>query len=111
MMTLKTDIRDDLSVFFNADEFSELVTYTPKGRIGVSILAIVYRGNPFQEPYVRGEDTATCEVEVKAGDVSSPQYGDTFNFGGDVWEFDPTRGIIRTDEYTHLIGLIRSDQL
>jgi hypothetical protein len=110
-MTLKTDMTNDLAGFFNEDEFAESVTYIPNGWNPKDISAIVSRDNPFQEPYVRGETTATCEIEVKASDVENPQYGDLFEIGDDTWEFDPTRGVIRKDDYTILIGLIREDDL
>lgn len=106
-VTLKTQIASDLSIFFNIDEFAEIVSYIPKGGAAVDITAIVSRDNPFQEPYVRGEDTATCEIEVLASEVPTPQYGDTFTFGGETWEFDPVRGVIHKDDYTRLIGLER----
>ena len=97
----------DLSVFFNTDEIAETVSYTPKDGVAVDIAAIVSQDDPLQEPYVRGENTATCEIEVLASDVSDPQYGDTFTFGGETWEFDPVRGVIHKDDYTRLIGLER----
>jgi len=107
-MTLKADILTDLDdVFFDSDEFAESVTYTPKGGAASTITAIVIKDSPFQEPYVRGEETARCEIEVKASDVASPQYGDTFTIDSVVWEFDPSRGVIRDDGYTLLIGLER----
>ena len=106
-MTLKTQITSDLSAFFNTDEFAETVSYTPKGGAAVDITAIVSQDDPLQEPYVRGENTATCEIEVQASEVPTPQYGDTFTFGGETWEFDPIRGVLHKDDYTRLIGLER----
>lgn len=108
-MTLKTQITSDLSTFFNTDEFAETVSYTPVGGAAVDITAIVTRDNPFQEPYVRGEETATCEIEVMASEVADPQYGDLFTFNSETWEFDPIRGIIRQDDLVLAIGLIRRD--
>ncbi|MBN2568131.1 MAG: hypothetical protein JXB42_01740 [Deltaproteobacteria bacterium] len=107
-MTLKDEMAADLdSVFFDTGDFSESVTYTSKGGAGVPIMAIVIKDSPFQEPYVRGEETARCEIEVKASDVANPQYGDTFTIDGVTWEFDPTRGVISDDGYTLIIGLER----
>lgn len=109
-MTLKSQLTDDLSTFFNTDEFAETVSYTPIGGLATDITAIPERGNPFQEPYVRGEETATCEITVMRSEVSNPQYGDIFTFASsEVWEFDPVRGIISQDNDTYLIGLVRRD--
>jgi hypothetical protein len=107
-MTLKTVIQSDNATFFNPDEFADIpVVYTPKGGAATDITAIVTRDNPFQEPYVRGENMAKCEIEVQASEVPTPQYGDTFTFDGETWEFDPGRGVIRKDNYALLIGLER----
>jgi hypothetical protein len=109
-MTLKTDINSDLSVFFNNDEFAEEVLYTPKGKKlidAVYIYAVISQDGDVQEPYVRGEETATCIIEVKASDVSTPQHGDTFTFNDEIWEFDPVRGVIKKDDYTLIIALER----
>ena len=108
-MTLKSQLTDDLSTFFNTDEFAETVSYTPKGDVARDITIIPTRGNPFQEPYVRGEETATCEIEAMRSEVSNPQHGDIFTFDSETWEFDPVRGIINQDNDTYLIGLVRRD--
>ena len=107
-MTLKTQMTSDLSIFFNTDEFAESVTYTPKGGAGSTISAIVERNDPFQEPYIRGEKTATALIQVKKADVASPQYGDTFTFDSQTWEFDPMRGVIYEDDQVLNIGLERT---
>ena len=108
-MTLKTDIQNDLATFFDTDEFAETIKYTSVNHVGpaTDITAIVTRDNPFQEPYVRGESMATCEIEVQVSEVLNPQYGDKFTFGDETWEFDPVRGVIRKDDYMLLIGLER----
>ena len=121
-MSFKDQLISDLSIFFNTDEFAETVSYTPKGDIARDITGVVERGNPFQEPYVRGEETATCEIMVQASEVSNPQHGDIFTIptelsdfdptivlDSEVWEFDPVRGIINQDNDTYLIGLVRRD--
>lgn len=121
-MTLKDQMTSDLPTFFNKDEFAETVSYRPKGDVARDITAIVIRGNPFQEPYVRGEETATCEIEVQMSEVLKPQHGDIFTIESEawnydknmaaeseVWEFDPVRGIINQDNDTYLIGLVRRD--
>lgn len=108
-MTLKIQMTSDLATFFNTDEFAEIVSYTAVGGAAVDITAVVERGNPFQEPYVRGEETATCEIMVQGSEVSDPQHGDIFFFDSETWEFDPVRGIINQDKDTYLIGLVRRD--
>lgn len=101
-----------------AGDFSESVTYTPKGGLPVIIDAVIEREAPFQEPYVRGPDTAECEIWVKAADVTDPQQGDIYNFdaarwrgaGKDVisgdWEMAP-EGMIYQDDYVLQIALQR----
>ncbi|MCK5601376.1 hypothetical protein KAR91_05900 [Candidatus Pacearchaeota archaeon] len=106
-MTLKTQMTSDLETFFNSDEFAETISYTPKSGDAVDITAIVTYAEPLQEPYVRGEETATCEIEVKASDVESPQYGDIFIFDSATWEFDPVLGVTRKDDNILIIHLER----
>jgi len=108
-MTLKTQLTSDLTTFFNTDEFAETASYTAIGEAAVDITVIPTRGNPFQEPYVRGEETATCEIEAMRSEVPNPQHGDIFVFDSETWEFDPMRGIINQDDDTYLIGLVRRD--
>lgn len=89
-MTFKSDAIEDIEeVVSETGEFSKEITYTPKGGVAVTIDAIVNRNEPFQEPYVRGENTATCEIIVKASEVTNPQHGDTFTIDGETWEFNP----------------------
>jgi len=104
-MTLKTQLTSDLDSFFNTDEFAEEITYTAKGEDAVTISAIVMREAPLQEPYVRGPETATCEIIVKISDVATPQHGDTFTLNdSEIWEFDPTNGVIyQDDDVLHIL--------
>ena len=121
-MTLKDQLTSDMPTFFNTDEFADTVSYTALDGLATDITAVVTRDNPFQEPYVRGEETATCEILVQKSEVSDPQYGDIFTIPSkvwafdptittesEVWEFDPVRGIINQDNDTCLIGLVRRD--
>jgi len=103
-MTLKTKMTSDLAVFFDTDEFAEDITYTAKGGNAATISAIVMRDSPLQEPYVRGSETATCEIIVKISDVATPQFGDIFTLNdSEIWEFDATSGIIyRDDDVLHI---------
>lgn len=106
-MTLKTQITSDLSVFFNADDFAETIQYINSDKVETDIVAIVTMDDPSQEPYVRGESIATCEIEVQAKDVPNPQYGETFVFGGYTWEFDPTMGVTHITDNVIKISLER----
>ena len=110
-MTLKTQLTSDISAFFNTDEFAESITYTAKGKSGASIDAIVIRDASLQEPYVRGSETATCEIIVKISDVATPQHGDTFTLNdSEIWEFDPSNGVIyQDDDVLHIILERRMD--
>jgi len=108
-MTLKTQMTSDMSAFFNTDEFAEDVTYTAVGQAGATIPAIIDRDSSFLEPYVRGRDTATCEISVKKSDVATPKYGDTFTFNSETWDYDAERGVIYEDDDTLIIGLVRRD--
>ena len=106
-MTLKNQITNDLSVFFNIDEFAEIIVYTNLNAIETSIPAMVSREDPVQEEYVRGNETATCEIEVKISDVPTPHYGETFTFDNVVWEFDPVLGVTKKTDDVLTIRLER----
>ena len=95
----------NLSAFFNTDEFAESITYTAVGESGVTIPAIVMRDAPRQEPYVRGVETAICEIIVKVADVATPQTGDTFTLNdSEIWEFDPSSGVVyQDDDVLHIV--------
>ena len=110
-MTLKELMTSDLAAFFNTDEFAESITYTPKGGEAATISAIVMRDAPRQEPYVRGEETATCEIIVKISDIATPQHGDTFTLSdSEIWEFDPSNGVVyQDDDVLHIILERRMD--
>lgn len=106
-MTFKTEINTDVDVFVNFDEFAKTVTYTAVGQSGSNIYAVVERNAIFQEPYVRGMLTALANIYVKKSDVSNPQFGDVFEFDGEVWELDPSRGVFYEDDNLYHIGLER----
>ena len=106
---------DTSAIFTKAvnDIFSRLgeeVVYTPKGGDPIQVLAQVDRGQNL-EPYIRGDEMATCFISVRASDVPNPQYGDTFtitNPGGieEVWELDRVED---SDLITHGISLRRRE--
>ena len=110
-MTLKDQMTSDIAVFFNDDEFAEDITYTAKGESAATISAIVIKDAPLQEPYVRGSETATCEIIVKVSDVGTPQNGDVFTLNdSEIWEFDPTNGVIyQDDDVLHILLERRMD--
>jgi len=111
-MALIDDIVDDLDgVFFDTDEWSEPVTYTPNGGNGITINAVLNKGLPNQEAYVRGVNFAGAEITVKASDVTAPQWGDTFTIGGETWELDPAEGVIHEDDYTLTMILRRVESV
>ena len=108
-MTLKTQMIEDMDIFYNEDEFAEEVAYTPLGGAQVIIPAIIDRDYPFQEPYVRGPNTALAMISVKKTDVPNPQYGDTYAFDSQDWEFDPENNVTYEDTEEHMIMLWRDD--
>jgi hypothetical protein len=86
-MTLKTDILSDLdSVFFNNDEFSENLTYTPSGGKATTIKGI------FTDPY-EAVNPATHEAETTAptvlamnADITGIAHGDIITRGSTAYE-------------------------
>ena len=82
-MTFKQQMIADLDIFFNTDEFAENITYTPAGGSPASVSAILGDENAaIQDPVPAGD---TMRIYVKAGEVPSPNYKDTFTIGGEVW--------------------------
>jgi len=108
-MSFSSQLTDDLSIFFNTDEFAETITYTAIGGGGVSIAAIVTREGEGQEPYVRGIFTATALVLVKKSEVATPRHGDIYAFDSQTWEHDPGRGVVYEDAQLHEVALRRVD--
>lgn len=106
-MTLKTQMTADMSVFFNADEFSETISYTAVGESAVDISAIVERSGSQLEDYVRGQVTAIVTVTIKKADVPNKAFGDTFTIDGHVWNFEPASGVIYEDDDVVQISLER----
>ena len=70
-MALTDHIATDFAAtVLNTDEFATAVTYTPTGGSGTSISALVSQDAPNQEPYVRGDGFAICEITVAVADVA-----------------------------------------
>jgi hypothetical protein len=95
---------DTENVFFNLDEFAELVEY--KGNKIKAILTIGYtdaRGNLVATDGT--SDRAVIEVMVK--DAPSPSKKETFKTEqGVVWKFGR---LLNSDEHTHQIELLRNE--
>lgn len=71
----------DLSVFFNANEFAESVTYA-----GNAITAIVERSLGKRENSVTAQGSVKqATLFVKESDVSAPAYRDAVVIDGDTW--------------------------
>lgn len=82
-MTFKQQLKRDNEVFFNTDEFAELVTYkTFSGSSTENVpVVIADKGSSLTEYGV--SDTAT--IAVRQSDVSLPKNGDYFELGGLVY--------------------------
>ena len=106
-MTLKTQMAADMPTFSNDDEFSEEIGYTAAGESLATIDAIVDRSGAQLEEYVRGPVTAIITISVKKVDVPNKAYGDTFTIDGNVWNFEPTSGVIYEDDNVVQISLER----
>ena len=71
MTTLKDQMADDMSVFYNTDEFAQDVTYTPKATgVPAEIRAIVDYGEIENRDGVKSdafEHVLTCERDTRSG--------------------------------------------
>lgn len=79
-MTFKSQTTADLSLFFNNNEFSEDVTYTPKGAAGGTVKAVVEIDddnkpeNDHRRQFVIG---FVIKSDVKNLSLTSPKHGDS----------------------------------
>ena len=101
MMTLKTQMTDDLdSVFFNTDEHAETITYN-----GADIKAIVdYEENPDEQA---GAALAQAVIEIRASDVADPTYRDTVVIGSVTWH---VRRVLGGDGFTWRVRIQSSER-
>lgn len=106
-MTLKNQMTTDISTLISVDDFAQTISYTAVGQASVNIKAQVIRAAVFQEPYVRGKETAKAEIFVSKADVMNPQFGDTVTFDSKTWEIDPSGGVAYEDDYIYKIKLER----
>jgi len=102
-MTLADQLSTDLSVFFDADDFAQTITYN-----GASINALVDYGM-----YGSGENARTARIIVKASDVAAPAYRDTVVIAGTTWRVfrDPDREVaVKGDGHVWELALIRDEK-
>jgi len=95
-MTFKTDLAKDMDeIFLENDEFSEDITYTPKGGSGKIIKAIVDEIDKIQSDVQgRENETETLRITINSDatlGIASPGYGDiilvnalTFKYNGRI---------------------------
>ena len=105
---------ENISEFFDTDEFAEAITYTASGGSPKSITAVVDRSDAFQEAYEgSGKRWALAEITLQASDVTAPGYNDRFtggSLGSESWEVDPSRGVFYTDTNIHVVALRRLEE-
>lgn len=98
---------DDLSVFFNTDEFSETVTYN-NGTADAEVTAVL--DTSIQIPGVNGR---TAMVYVTAEQVTAPAYRHTFvQADGTIWTVfqDANNGALLTATGVWEIPVNRSER-
>lgn len=106
MGTLKTQMTNDLSIFFDTDDFADTVTYN-----GVSIPAIVDYGKRQDGRENDGQDrqTVMATIAVKVASVASPAYRDTVVIGSSTYRVMkplPLRG----DGYIWVLAIERDER-
>ena len=102
-MTLKSQQSSDLSIFFNTDDFAEIITYN-----GENIQAIVDYGIGNL-----GENARTARIVIKQSDVEDPAYRDTVVIGSSTWRVfrDPSNEVaIKGDGNVWELNLIRDER-
>lgn len=82
-MSLKTQMTNDLTTFFNTDEFADTITYIPVDGLPVSITAFFGDQNAtLQDPEPPGDSII---IFVKTSEVENPQYKDQFIINSESW--------------------------
>jgi len=111
-MTLKTpkeQAASDLAAYYDTGlPWIRTVSYTPRGGEATTITARLDRDGSHQEPWVRGDDQAVCEIAVRKSEVANPQYGDAFVFDGDTWGLHADKGVNYEDEREYVLVLERA---
>jgi hypothetical protein len=88
-MTLKTDILNDVAIFFDTDDFGLAATYTVKGGTsGIDVTVILDQVQDAEtakqsrgEAYYAHQGRLWCQVS----EVAAPHAGDSFLVGTDTW--------------------------
>jgi len=91
-MTLKADILTDIDdVFYDIDEFAEVVSYTASGEDAASVTII----REEQDPSIMSDAPPGDEmiIRVKTSEVADPQRGDTFVIDTETWYLKANLGI------------------
>ena len=102
-MTLKAQLTTDLSVFFDTDEFAEVVTYN-----SASIKAVVdYGVNQSLDDNINDSNMTKATIFVKASDVPDPKYRDTVIINAVVWD---VMNIAEGDGYAWKLNLYRDER-
>lgn len=98
-MSLKDDMKDDLDVFFNTDEFAQSIKYNNN-----TISALVRKG---EIPAVaKGGVAYKAKIEIKKTDVPNPKIHDVFIIDEESWLVE---GIEASDGYIWRLRL-RKDE-
>jgi hypothetical protein len=103
----EAQLENDLSIFFNMDDFAEEIIYMPTGGTAISIDAMVIRDEKFYEPYIRGVHVGTMKLYVKSSDMPKPRYGDAFEIDGEIWVYHPARDLMYVDDHVLHLALER----
>ncbi len=85
-MTLADDITADLSIFFDASEFGQAVTYTPSGGAPVAITVIFDPENVGFDAYSEAPDNEAATALCKTSDVPGAGHKDTLLIAGVTYE-------------------------
>ena len=81
MVTFVEQAVADLPVFFNSDEFGEVVTYMPAGDSGTSITICRNEDDPGMSDLASTDEML---ILIKSAEIN-PKRGDTFIISGDTW--------------------------
>lgn len=85
-MTFKTQLTDDMAVFYNADEFADTAVYSPVTGDDVSTEVIVDHDVLVQaDGYDATMATLGTTVTAQVADVGAPSRGDTFAVGSTTY--------------------------
>jgi hypothetical protein len=104
--TFKEQMAADLDVFFNLDEFAEMVSYSD-GTNTTSVKGILdFGGTEFDK------QASTGKITVKKSDVPSPGYRHTFTIDGETWtvKADKSGLDISGEGLTWEIGIVKKER-